>query len=145
MFEYFFFLEFIQKSMITSPGKWDPHFFYRGNQSFLTLFMSSSECIPKPVMAGPPHSGCGHCFVNHQDSEFIGWKIGSWQESIVHQWYVTCLTKLSWQHYILSFKNLDPRRQFEGRTREKRSWSSETGTGLMEQQAQESKYPRHSW
>lgn len=71
MFE-FFFSEFIQKNMITSPGKWDPHFFYRGNQSFLALFMSSSGCIPKRVMAGPPHSGCGQCFVNHQDSEFIG-------------------------------------------------------------------------
>lgn len=42
---------------MTSLGKWDPYFFYQAYQSFLTLLMSFSECIPMRVLGIPPHSG----------------------------------------------------------------------------------------
>lgn len=123
--------------MITSPGKVICTLHHQGNQSFLPLFMSSSGCIPKRKYELDCHTvACGQCFVNHQDSEFIGWKIGPGKKVLFISDMWPASWKLSWQHYILSLRLWTHEdslsvRTFEKAIMELRDWDRLNGaTGI---------------
>lgn len=91
--------------MITSLGKWEPHFLYQGYPSFLILLTYSSAVSLCVLWESPWLVAWGQCSVNHQDSAnqlSQKWTPGKYCHSVIcdllHEVKLRSLYSLSWEY-----------------------------------------------